>query len=232
VTILSASEGEDLAELARRMRASGALTVAVLMRALLSGDSAFFVAALSELSGHAARRAQGFVRHPDGHGFGALYAKAGLPAAFLPAFRAALAALAALDPPRGDRLSRALCERVIAVCEARAEPELAPLLSLLWRFNAEAARDSARAYADDLWRAAPAFSAARLERASYAPLLIEAVAAALEDFDAPIIAAPDLAEGAAAPLVELTLAELMGDDDLAPPVRLPADRAGSLADAA
>jgi uncharacterized protein (DUF2336 family) len=256
VSILSVSEDEDLAELARRMRASGALTVAVLMRALLSGDRAFFVAALSELSGLAARRAQGFIRHPDGHGFAALYAKAGLPAAFLPAFRAALAGVAALDPPRGDRLSRALCERVIAACEARAEPALAPLLSLLWRFNAEAARERARAFADDAlrtraeetlrnraddlwrprieatWRAPPALAAPRRERASYVPLLIEAVAAALEDFDAPIIAPPDLAEGADAPLVELTLAELMGEDDLAPLVHLPPDRIGSLANAA
>ena len=67
---------------------------------------------------------------------------------------------------------------------------------------------------------------------SYAPLLIEAVAAALADFDAPPLAAPDTQESADAPLVELTLAALMGEDDLAPPVRLPADRVGSLANAA
>ena len=190
VAIVSASEGDDLAELARRMRAAGTLTVAVLMRSLLSGDRDFFVAALSELSGVASRRAAAFARHPGSHGFAALYAKARLPAAFLAAFRAALAGVAASDAPRGDRLSRALCETVIAACEAQAEAGMAPMLSLLWRFAAEAARESARAQVEEAWRAAPAF-ASRLDRKSYAPLLIEAVAAALEDFSAPPIEAPD-----------------------------------------
>ncbi len=232
VTILSASRGEALAELARRMRSAGTLTVAVLMRALLSGDREFFVEAVSELSGLASRRAAAFARRPDGHGFAALYAKARLPAAFLPAFRAALAGIAAIDAPRGERLSRTLCERTIAACEARAEPGLAPMLSLLWRFSAEAARDSAREYADESWRLAPAFVAPRLERPSYAPLLIEAVAAALEEFDAPPIEASEAQEDFCAPLVELTMAALMGEDSSAPAVQLPPEMLAAVAEAA
>jgi len=118
-------------------------------------------------------------------GFAALYAKARLPAPFLPAFRAALAALEANDPPRGDKISRGLCEKVIAACEARAEVGQGPMLALLWRFASEAARAGAREYADEAWRAPPP----RLERPNYAPLLIEAVAAALEEFDAPPVEA-------------------------------------------
>ena len=57
-------------------------------------------------------------------------ARRGLPSAFLPAFRAALAGIEALRPPRGDRISRALAERVIEACERRAEPGLAPIQSL------------------------------------------------------------------------------------------------------
>ena len=233
VTILSASEGEALVELARRMRGAGTLSVAVLMRALLSGDREFFVAAVSELSGLARARAAAFARRPDGHGFAALYAKARLPAAFLPGFRAALASIAAIDAPRGERLSGVLCERTIALCQARAEPGLAPMLSLLWRFSAEAARDSARKYAGESWRADQIWRAPpRLERPSYAPLLIEAVAAALEDFDAPPIETARVQEDYCAPAVELTMAALLGEDGSAPPVQLPAETLAAIAEAA
>ena len=167
------------------MRSAGTLTVAVLMRALLSGDRDFFVLAASELSGTRAAPRRGARARPNSQGFAALYAKARLPEPFLPAFRAALIALDAVDPPRGDRISRVLCERVIAACETRADAGLGPMLALLWRFASEAARDGAREYVDDAWRASPP----RLERPNYAPLLIEAVAAALEEFDAPPVEA-------------------------------------------
>ena len=90
-------------------------------------------------------------RAPKSQGFAALYARARLPAPFLPAFRAALAALEANDPPRGDKISRGLCEKVIAACEARAEVGQGPMLALLWRFASEAARECAREYADGAW---------------------------------------------------------------------------------
>lgn len=227
-TIVRASEADELAGLARRMRASGSLTVAVLMRALLCGDRAFFIQALSELSGLAPRRAAALARASKGQGFAALYAKAQLPEAFLPAFRAALTALDAADAPRGDKISRRLCEAVISACEARDEAGQGPMLALLWRFASEAARERAREYAEDAWRAPPA---PRLEARSYAPLLIEAVAAALEEFDAPPIE-PALLESPLAPPVELTLAGLADEMDAAPPVQLPADMLAALAEAA
>ncbi len=220
VTIASASEGEELGELARRMRAAGTLTVAVLMRALLSGDRGFFVQALVEISGLPERRVAAFARNPASHGFAALYRRARLPPAFLPAFRAALAGLEALRPVRGDKVSRALAERAIEAC-ARGGPGLAPIQSLLWRLAGEAARQDAREFADDAARAVrPRLTAAWLDAPSYAPLLIEAVAAALEDFAPPPVEAPSV------------LLDAEGEEDLAPPVQLPEDMLAALADAA
>jgi uncharacterized protein (DUF2336 family) len=228
-TIVNRAGRDDLAEIARHMRSTGTLTVAVLMRALLGGNRDFFVQALSELSGLALRRAAALTRAPKSQGFAALYAKAHLPEPFLPAFRAALIALECADPQRGDQLSRALCEKVIAACDARAEVGQGPMLALLWRFASEAARECARDYADAAWRAPPP---PRLERPNYAPLLIEAVAAALEELDAPVVEAPAQMESSLAPPVEFTVDQSDDDAAAAPPVQLPADMLAALAEAA
>ncbi len=221
VAILGAAEGEELGDLVRRMRARGTLTVAVLMRALLSGDRSFFVQALVEISGIPERRVAAFARNPASHGFAALYGKAGLPPAFLPAFRAALAGLETERPERGDKISRALVERVIGACEARGGPGLAPIQSLLWRLAAEAAREDAREFAEDAARIVPPQFAARWRDApSYAPLLIDAVAAALENFEAPAVEAPCEA------------VEMESEEGWPPPVQLPHDMLAALADAA
>jgi len=224
-TIASNAETDELAALARRMRSAGTLTVAVLMRALLGGDREFFALALSELSGVASRRAAALARAPSSHGFAALYVRAQLPAPFLTAFRAALLALD-VDAPRADRISRARCETVIAACEANGGAGQGPILALLWRLAAESARETAREYAEEAWRAP---EIPRLERPNYAPLLIEAVAAALEEFDAPPVEGPALLESPFAPPVELSPAE---EADDAPPVQLPPDMLAALAEAA
>jgi hypothetical protein len=109
------------------------------------------------------------------------------------------------------------------------------MLALLWRFAAEAARASAREYADDAWRAPP--PPPQLERLNYATLLIEAVAAALEAFDAsspqaPPVEALALLESPLAPPVELTFADLEDEPGEAPPVQLPAGMLAALAEAA
>jgi uncharacterized protein (DUF2336 family) len=221
VAIVRSCEEDNLGELVRRMRAGGTLTVAVLMRALLSGDRGFFVQAAAEISGVPERRAAAFAGDPASQGFAALYRKARLPQAFLPAFRAALAGIEALGLARGDLVSRALTERVIKACESSGDPGLAPIQSLLWRLAAEAAREDAREFAEGAVRAAaPRLSAPRLEAPDYEPLLIEAVAAALEDFTAPAVEAPS----------EASDAEF--EEWLAAPVRLPQDMTTALADAA
>jgi uncharacterized protein (DUF2336 family) len=221
VTIVRSSEGEELSELVRRMRAAGTLTVAVLMRALLSGDRGFFTQALSEISGLSERRVAAFAANPAGPGFAALYERARLPLAFLPAFRAALAAIEASRPARGDKVSRALAERVIEACERQGGAGLAPIQSLIWRLAAEAAREDAREFARGAARVVPPrLAVPRLEAPNYAPLLIEAVAAALEDFEPPPAEAPAVA------------LDSEGEEDLAPRAPLLEDMLAALADAA
>ncbi len=228
VAIARASAGGELADLVARLRADGGLTVAVLMRALLCGERAFFIQAMVELSGMSLRRVAALALSPASHGFRALYAKAGLPAAFLPAFRAALegAGLAT-----GEHPSLPLAERAMEACGA--DPAAAQMCALLARLASEAAREDARAFVEDI---ALLEAPALLEPAAggdareppqalsiappidYAPLLIGAVAAALENDIAP-------------PVEPLFDAAALGEDR-APPVQLPADMLAALAEAA
>jgi uncharacterized protein (DUF2336 family) len=134
----------ERAELVRTLRAPGALTTALLLRALLGGDRALLIAALAELADLPLERAAGFVSNAPGVGFAAAAAKAGLPAPALPVFRAALRALAKLGAGPGEGLKARLVEAVIASCERENDPALASYLALLWRFAAEAARADAR----------------------------------------------------------------------------------------
>jgi uncharacterized protein (DUF2336 family) len=79
-------------ELLCYLRHSGQLTAGLILRSLLCGHTSLFEAALCELSGMLVRRVAGLVAACQGSGFAASYNRAGLPAALLPAFRAALAA--------------------------------------------------------------------------------------------------------------------------------------------
>ncbi|HXW20228.1 MAG TPA: DUF2336 domain-containing protein [Roseiarcus sp.] len=148
ISIAAISEGEDLADLVRHLRASGALTGAILMRALIYGNRRFFSAAAAELSGLAIGRAVGFAREPFGWGFAALFHKMGLPAHFLTPFRVALATLEELGCEGADRPLGAVIDRVIGACEAANSADLARLLAVLRRLEAEAAVDQARVYAE------------------------------------------------------------------------------------
>ena len=132
-----------------RQRKSGALTVALLMRALVSSDSGLFRQTLVEMSGLPEGRVAGFLRNFRGQGFAALYGKAGLPGHFLPAFRAALGVLADGASPRDNQISHNSTMRLIRACEKLADPNLAPILSMLWRFACESARDDAQEFVAD-----------------------------------------------------------------------------------
>ncbi len=130
------------------LRESGQLTSGLVLRALLSGNRSLFEAALTDLSEMPASRVAGLVNGGRGAGFRALYMKAGLPKALMPAFEAALAAQdelgAALEHGDRARLSRAMIERVLTACEQMNSTELGKLMALLRRFEAEAAREDAR----------------------------------------------------------------------------------------
>jgi len=86
IEVASACEPGEVRDLVRHLRVQGALTAALLMRALISGGRTFFAAAASELSGVAAERVEGLVHDPHGAGFSALYRRMGLPRCFLAAF--------------------------------------------------------------------------------------------------------------------------------------------------
>ncbi|HMK88579.1 MAG TPA: DUF2336 domain-containing protein [Methylocystis sp.] len=146
-------QGRDgLRALAKHLRVSDQLTPSLVLRALLCGRRDLFEAALAELSGVREDRVAGQIRDFRGAGFAALYAKAGLPAKFLPAFRAALEAQRAFgdrEMREGDeaRLSLAMIKRVLSACESFNRGELDRLLALLRRFEVEAALEEARAEA-------------------------------------------------------------------------------------
>lgn len=143
-----ALDREEAQALASQLRESGQLTVALIFRALLSGNLMLFEAILSELSGVAPSRVEGLTRHFSSAGFAALYRKAGLPAALLPAFCLALTALREFDGTIGHAaasLSVPLIRRVLADCRAANDGAFDKLIALMRRFEAEAERDAARA---------------------------------------------------------------------------------------
>lgn len=150
--LLSGEAGDEPASVAitRRLRDSGRLTAALLLRSLLSGDLRLFESALSVLTGVARARAAGLVVQYDGTGFAALYERAGLPEALLPVFRFALAAVAeggADDEFADGGLQRGLVERVLVRCDRIDLSGAQPALGLLRRFHAESARQEARGFA-------------------------------------------------------------------------------------
>jgi uncharacterized protein (DUF2336 family) len=144
IAVAAASRADELADLVRHLRESGALTIALLARGLLCGDRSIFTQALVELSGLPPARVAGFVRDPRGNGFAALYTRTGLPANYLAAFRAALLAIDECRIQPADQPCLQLVTRVIERCEALKAPDHARFLSLLHRLEAEAARSAAR----------------------------------------------------------------------------------------
>jgi uncharacterized protein (DUF2336 family) len=146
-TIASSCRPDERAELARALRASGALTPALLLRSLLGGRSDLFAVSMAELSGLPMSRVASFILEPQGQGFSALAHRAGLKDGVLPAFRAALAAIKTHGRESGDELKLKLVQKVIDECERRNDPALAKVLALLWRFAAEAAKGDAASFA-------------------------------------------------------------------------------------
>jgi uncharacterized protein (DUF2336 family) len=150
VSIAADCPPHERAELARTLRERGALTIAVLLRSLLSGERDLTSAALAELSGLPYARVSAFVRDPRGHGFAVIVRQSGLPRHALPAFRTALEAIDVHGAGEPGGLKLRLLEATIGACEAARDSALGPILSLLWRFAAEAGRLEARAAVDAL----------------------------------------------------------------------------------
>ncbi|MGP9822611.1 DUF2336 domain-containing protein [Salinarimonas sp. NSM] len=144
---LSAGAQADAMRLVAHLRRSGQLTPAMILRAILSRAMPFAEAAFADLAEMPAKRVVALLHDPRGAGFPALYRRAKLPPALLPAFEAALSAL---REPEGDRascgaqLSRRMVERVLSACATLPAEEAGKLLVLLRRYEVEAAREEAR----------------------------------------------------------------------------------------
>jgi uncharacterized protein (DUF2336 family) len=144
----------EVRPLIHHLRASGQLTGGIILRALLSGNLALFEEALAELTGMSPSRVAGIVHDRRGAGFRALFDKAGLPASTYPLFREALDAMREdgfqSEPGGSSRLKRRIIERVLTRCESADLGDVQPLLTLLRRFAAEAAREEAKMFCEDL----------------------------------------------------------------------------------
>ncbi|GAB6844194.1 uncharacterized protein (DUF2336 family) [Methylorubrum rhodinum] len=142
-----------LGRLVAHLRVQEQLTAGLILRAILSLRLPFAEAALAELSGLSRARVAGLMFEPHGAGFTALHRRAGLPALLLPPIQAALTvwreAADGRGGPSGPRLARSMIEAALTACEDLPFAEARGLMALLARFEAEAARDEARLFAQE-----------------------------------------------------------------------------------
>jgi uncharacterized protein (DUF2336 family) len=154
VALAAESQVDEVRPLVRHLRESGQLTAGLILRSLLSGNVELFEEALAELAQVPLSRVAGIVQDRRGAGFRALYDKAGLPGSTFPAFREAIEAMREegfmFEPGSSSRLKRRIIERTLTRCESEAPHEIEPLLTLLRRYAAEAAREEARVFCDEL----------------------------------------------------------------------------------
>jgi uncharacterized protein (DUF2336 family) len=154
ITLAAASPDSEIRPLIRHLRESGQLNAGLVLRALLSGNVEMFEEALAELSGMPLARVSALVHDKGSSGFHAVFHKAGLPASTYPAFREAVEAMReggfVGDAGGMTRLKRRMVERVLTRCADAADVDIEPLMTLLRRFAAEAAREEARMFCEEL----------------------------------------------------------------------------------
>jgi uncharacterized protein (DUF2336 family) len=158
VAIARRVEGGAALALVQHLRDTEQLTAGLLLRALLAGNRTLFEAALANLSGFRLERVAAILDDRSFATFTPLYLKAGLPDSAEPLFRAAMAALHevgfANDPLAAVQLRRRMVERVLTLYRGQDPRELDGYFALLRRYAAEAAREEARAFTEDLADAA------------------------------------------------------------------------------
>jgi uncharacterized protein (DUF2336 family) len=222
-TIASSCRLVERTELTRALRASGALTPALLLRSLLGGERTLFAQAQAELSGLPTPRVAAFMLEPLGEGFAALARRAALKGGVLLAFRSALAAIKAQAAEAGDSLKLPLVQKVIDTCEQLDDPALAKVRALLWRFAAEAAKAEAAHFARE---SAAQAAVGRPPRAlQFSPVN--------DDEDrAPKLIADFSRTPVGAPPLEFDAPPTNPSEDYAPRVKLPPELVARLEDAA
>jgi uncharacterized protein (DUF2336 family) len=154
ITLAAVSPNGEIRPLIRHLRESGQLNAGLVLRALLSGNVGMFEEALAELSGMPLARVSALVHDKGATGFHALFRKAELPASTYPAFREAVEAMREggfiAELGGAIRLKRRMVERVLTRCADETDVDIEPLLTLLRRFAAEAAREEARMFCEEL----------------------------------------------------------------------------------
>jgi uncharacterized protein (DUF2336 family) len=154
VTLAADTPATQMRSLIRHLRAGGALTAGLILRALLSGNVALFEEALAELTEMPVERVSNLLYDAGNAGLRALFDQASLPPSTYPAFMEAIVAMRVgvfmIEPGGAARLKRRMIERVLTRCENEDIGDLAPLLTLLRRFATEAAREEARLFRDEL----------------------------------------------------------------------------------
>jgi uncharacterized protein (DUF2336 family) len=154
ITLAATSPRNEMPPLVHHLSESGQLNAGLVLRALLSGNVDLFEHALAELSGMPIARVSGLIHDRRGAGLRALYDKAGLPPSTYAAFREAVEVLReggfVSDPGGAMRLKRRMVERVLTRCADEEIEDIEPLMTLLRRFAAEAAREEARLFCDEL----------------------------------------------------------------------------------
>jgi uncharacterized protein (DUF2336 family) len=154
VTLAAVAPGSEIRPLIRHLRESGQLNAGLVLRALLSGNIEMFEEALAELSELPLARVSALVHDKGSTGFRALFERARLPASTYPAFREAVEAMReggfVGDSGGAVRLKRRMVERVLTRCADESDVDIEPLMTLLRRFAAEAAREEARMFCQDL----------------------------------------------------------------------------------
>jgi uncharacterized protein (DUF2336 family) len=138
---------EDIRDLIHHLRVKGRLTIALLLRALASGETAFFETAAADLANLDEARAAALVRDPGGSGFAALIRRAGFPYYCVALFRLALLLLEENGCGSRGQVLRPLVASLIDACTAKYGPETGAVVAILRRFEKEAALDEARVLA-------------------------------------------------------------------------------------
>lgn len=144
----------ELMLLIAQLRSSNRLTSGLILRSLLSGETALAEAALASLAAMPLSRAASILHERRGTGVAALCRKAEIPPMLVPAFVAAVEAVREIGAPVSEAArastSRRIIERVLIACDSADATHNAPLMALLRRFEADAARAEAHDMADAL----------------------------------------------------------------------------------
>lgn len=158
ISIADGSPETDIASLVKALSESEELSAGLLIRAVASGQTGFFVEALANLAGMPRERVASLVMSGRNSGVRAVLEKAGLPAKTHPVFTAAIAIIAETEHepgPRNDyRRATHLIDAIVSQYGAKPDRDLDQILALLRRVATDARRDAARGYVAQVMQAA------------------------------------------------------------------------------